>query len=147
MKTIYVITSFLIIMLGNQSISAAQSTNLSETFKKHFNETVQQVHETEHADEKRMILNASFSKMVEAIEIIETRANLSDEERTRLSSFKNDLSEKQNELNGLDGFEQVEDADLDEFSNFSQDYLEQASRTITLSLTTALLIVIILLLL
>ncbi len=134
-------------LFGSMSIADAQPTNVTETFKKHFNHTVQQVHRAECPDEKRMILNESFSKMIEAIDLIESRANLSGDERAMLSSFKNDLSEKQSELNGLDGFEQVEDADLDEFSSFSQDYMEQANRTLTLSVTTALLIIIILLLL
>ncbi len=128
-------------------MAAAQSTNITETFKKHFNETVQQVQQTESADEKRMILNESFTKMIVAIDRIESLANLSEDERALLSSYKNDLSEKQNELNGLDGFEQVEDADLDDFSSFSQDYLEQAYRTITIGVTTAVLIIILLLIL
>lgn len=134
-------------LFGSVSITDAQSTDVTETFKKHFNQTVQQVHRAECPDEKRMILNESFSNMIEAIDLIEARANLSDDEKAMLSSFRNDVSDRQSELNGLDGFEQVEDADLDEFSNFSQDLMEQANRTVTLSVTTALLIIIILLLL
>ena len=147
MKTIHIIITFIILLFTIQSMAAAQSTNITETFKKHFNETVQQVQQTESADEKRMILNESFTKMIVAIDRIESLANLSEDERALLSSYKNDLSEKQNELNGLDGFEQVEDADLDDFSSFSQDYLEQAYRTITIGVTTAVLIIILLLIL
>ena len=134
-------------ILGGLSTVDAHPENVTETFKKHFNITVQQVHRADSPEEKRMILNESFSKMIEAVELIESRADLSGDQRAMLSSFKNDLTDKQSELNGLDGFEQVEDVDLDEFSNFSQDYMEQANRTVTLSVTTALLIVIILLLL
>ncbi|MDZ7755824.1 MAG: hypothetical protein U5K35_05355 [Rhodohalobacter sp.] len=130
-----------------QSMAVAQSADITETFKKHFNETVQQVHETDNAEEKRVILNESFSKMIHAIDRIESRANLSDEESELLSAFKKDISEKQNELNGLDGFDEVQDEDLDDFSNFSQDFMEQANSTITIGVTTALLILIILLLL
>jgi len=128
------------------SMSVAQSVDITETFKNHFNETVQQVHQAENADEKREILDESFSKMIHAIDRIESRANLSEEESEMLSSYKNDISEKQNELNGLDGFDEIQDEDLDDFSNFSQDFMEQADRTVTIGVTTALLILIILLL-
>lgn len=129
-----------------QSMAVAQSVDITETFKNHFNKTVQQVHQTEDADEKRVILDESFSKMIHAIDRIESRANLSEEESEMLSSYKNDISEKQNELNGLDGFDEIQDEDLDDFSNFSQDFMEQADRTVTIGVTTALLILIILLL-
>lgn len=85
--------------------------------------------------------------MITTLDRIETQANLTEDESAQLISFRNDISEKQNELNGLDGFEEVLDEDLDDFSSFSQDFVEQANRTVTIGLTTALLILIILLLL
>jgi hypothetical protein len=146
MKTIRFITASIFLLFAAQSMAVAQSTNITETFKKHFNETVQQVQQTENADEKRFILNESFTKMLTSIDRIESMATLSDDESALLSAYKNDLLEKKNELNGLDGFDRVLDEDLDEFSNFSQDFMEQANRTITIGVTTALLILIILLL-
>jgi hypothetical protein len=146
MKTIRFILTSIFLLFVAQSMAVAQSTNITETFKKHFNETVQQVQQTENADEKRFILNESFTKMLDSIDRIESVANLSENESAMLSSYKNGLLEKQNELNGLDGFNEVLDEDLDDFSNFSQDYMEQANRTVTIGVTTALLILIILLL-
>jgi hypothetical protein len=146
MRTIRLITTSIFLLFVVQSMAFAQSTNITETFKKHFNETVQQVHQTESADEKRMILNESFSKMITALDRIESRANLTEDELDRLQSYKLGITEKQNELNGLDGFDEIVDEDLDDFSNFSQDFMEQANRTITIGVTTALLILIILLL-
>jgi len=147
MKTLRFIITSVFLLFAFQSIAVAQSADVTETFKKHFNETVQQVHQTDDADEKRLILNESFSKMMKALDRIESRANLTEEEAEMLSSFRSDLSEKQSELNGLDGFEEVQDEDLDDFSNFSQDFMEQADKTITIGITTVLLVVIILLLL
>ncbi|WP_322570433.1 hypothetical protein [Rhodohalobacter sp.] len=147
MRIFKLLITSIIMLFALQSMAVAQSADITETFKKHFNETVQQVHETDNAEEKRVILNESFSKMIHAIDRIESRANLSDEESELLSAFKKDISEKQNELNGLDGFDEVQDEDLDDFSNFSQDFMEQANSTITIGVTTALLILIILLLL
>lgn len=147
MKTIYTILASILFVFTIQTASFAQSTNITETFKKHFNETNQQVQQTENADEKRLILNDSFTKMIIAIEHIESMANLSGDQILQLDTYKTGIVEKQNELNGQDGFDEIMDEDLDDFSNFSQDFVEQANRTVTIGATTLLLIFIILLLL
>lgn len=147
MRTIRLISTSIFLLFAVQSMAVAQTATITETFKSHFNETVQQVHQADSEDEKRMILNESFSKMITAIDRIESQANLSEDQIAQLHTYKLGIVEKQNELNGLDGFEEVLDEDLDDFSNFSQQFIEQANRTITIGLTTALLILIILLLL
>ena len=146
MKTLYTMLASAVLVCAFQTASFAQSTNITETFKKHFNETVQEVHGTENADEKRAVLNESFNNMITAIDRIESLASLTEDESASLNSYKLGLTEKLNELNGLDGFDEVMDEDLDEFSGFSQDFIEQANRTVTIGVTTALLIVLILLL-
>lgn len=147
MKTIRLITTSIFLIFAVQSMAIAQTVDITETFKKHFNETVQQVQQTDSEDEKRMILNESFSKMITAIDRIESEGNLSEDQIAQLHSYKLSIVEKQNELNGVDGFDEVLDEDLDDFSNFSQQFIEQANRTVTIGVTTALLILIILLLL
>lgn len=147
MKTLYTILASFLLVFAFQTAAFAQSANITETLKKHFNETVQEVHETEDADEKRAVLNESFSKMITALDRIESLASLTEEESAALSSYKLGITEKVNELNGLDGFDEIMDEDLDDFSNFSQDFIEQANRTITIGIGTALLILVILLLL
>ena len=147
MKTIKAFLLIVIFAFTIQSAANAQSGNFSDIFKQHFNETVQQVADSDDPDEKRSYLNASFDNMLNAIDRIENSAALSEDESAQLLAFKADIEEKKSELNGLDGFDEIADEDLDDFSNFSQQDMEQASRTITLSLTTALLIVLILLLL
>ncbi|MFU8861734.1 MAG: hypothetical protein ACNA8K_15055 [Cyclonatronaceae bacterium] len=146
MKTIYTILASVMLVCAIQTTSFAQSTTITETFKKHFNETVQQVQKTEHADEKRLILNDSFTKMITSLDRIESLANLSEDQIVQIDNYRMGIAEKQNELNGLDGFDQILDEDLDDFSNFSQDFIEQANRTITIGATTLLLIIIILIL-
>lgn len=147
MRTLYTILTSILIACTIQTVSFAQSANVSETFKKHFNETVEKVQDTDNADEKRAILNESFNKMITAIEKIESKASLTEDESANLNSYKLDLTEKLNELNGLDGFDEIVDEDLDEYSDYAQDSMEQANRTVTIGVTTALLILIILLLL
>lgn len=84
--------------------------------------------------------------MITALERIESKASLTEEESATLNSYKLDLTEKLSELNGQDGFDEIVDEDLDDFSDYSQDFMEQANRTVTIGVTTALLILIILLL-
>ncbi len=147
MKTLNTILTSILLVFAFQTASFAQSTNIAETFKEHFNKTVQDVQETDNADEKRTILNESFEKMIHTLDQIESKASLTEDEIASINNYKFGLTEKINELNGLDGFEEIADEDLDDFSNFSQDFIEQANNTITIGVTTALLILIILLLL
>lgn len=135
------------LLLSLQTVASAQSTNISETLKQHFNETVEEVKSTNDADLKREILNESFKKMISALDKIEAKANLTSEDLANLHSYKDNLQQKISELNGQDGFDEILDEDLDDFSDYSQQDMEQANRTLTISLTTALLIIIILLLL
>lgn len=137
----------ILLVFAMQSVAVAQSVNLTETFKKSFNETFEEVQHTERADEKRTILNEKFSKMINVIDRIESKANLSEDESNQLSSYKAGLLEKQNELNGLDGFDEILDEDLDDFSEYSQQFFEQANRTVTIGVGTAILIAILLLVL
>ncbi len=147
MNNVKQIIFFSILIFFTHSLAMGQSSTLTETFKQHFNETVQQVKASDDADEKRAILNESFSRMLTAVDKIEAEASLSDDDRDKLIAFKDEIENRQYELNGIDGFDEVVDEDLDDFSDYSQQAMEQASRNITISLTTALLIIIILLLL
>jgi soluble cytochrome b562 len=147
MKSLYTIFASMLLVFALQTATLAQTTNITETFKKHFNETVQAVHSTDNADEKRAILNESFNKMISAIDRIESQAPLTEDESAKITSYKLGLTEILNELNGLDGFDKTTDENLDEFSDYSQDYIEQANNTITISVVTVILIAIILLLL
>jgi hypothetical protein len=141
---IFSATVFLIFALLG---TASAQQNLSETFKKHFNETVQNVKASDNPDEQRDLLNTSFDKMLGAVDRIDESANLTEEEREQLVLFRDQIDEKKSELNGLDGFDEIQDDELIDFSDYSQQEIEQANRTLTISLTSALLIVLILLLL
>lgn len=146
MKALHSVLAAMLVVFAIQSISYAQSSNVTESLKNHFNETVQAVHETDDVDEKRTILDDSFNRMITALNRIESLATLTEEENSVLLSYKFDLTEKQSELNGMDGFDEVMDDDLNDFSDYSQNFIEQANRTLTIGVSTAVLILIILLL-
>jgi hypothetical protein len=87
-----------------------------------------------------------FSYMIESDKYPEA-CSLSEEELAQLHSYKSKIVEKSNQLNGRKNYDRIAGEDLDEFADYVQQDMEQADRVLTISLTTALLIVIILLLL
>lgn len=125
----------------------AQQADAHEKLKKHINSIVLKVEKADEADEKRTILNNSLDELVSAIDQVEQNKMVPETDKEALAGFKNDLIEKKNELNGQDGFAKVPDNRLNDFAQYVQQDMEQADRVVTISLTTALLIVIILLLL
>lgn len=127
--------------------TTAQSGNAVEMFKKHVNGVVQKVEKTESPAEKRKILNSSFDKLLTSFNRVEKMKTLSSADQSALNKLKNNITEKKNELNGLNGYRQVENNQLNNFANFVQQDLEQADSTITISVTVLLLIIIILILL
>lgn len=139
--------SIAILFLTLQTGALAQNGNLSDVFKTHMNETVQEVKNSDSAEDKREILDNSFNKMLKAVEKIENRATMSENELAQLKTFRDAIEEKSNQLNGLDGYKKVADADLEDFSEYSQQDMEQADKTLTISITTVLLVILILLLL
>src|SRR5690554_5290048 len=147
MKSIKIICYAIAFLFSIQTAAVAQSDNISEIFKEHINKTAQEVKSTDNPDEKRALLNDSFERMLTAIEKIETRASLTEAELARLEAMKVEIEDRSNQLNGLDGYDEVMDEDLDDFNDYSQQSMEQARRTITISVTTLLLVIIILLLL
>lgn len=124
----------------------AQINDGHEALKKHVNSIVENVEGTESPEKKREILDESLSDMITAIERVSDRKSVSSSEKENLAEFKDQLSERRDELNGKNGYVAIPNNQLNNFANFVQQDIEQADRLVTLSLTTALLIVLILLL-
>jgi hypothetical protein len=68
-------------------------------------------------------------------------------EKESIDDLRSRLQEKVDELNGQNGYTAVPDGQLDTFADYVQQDFEQADRVLTIGVTTALLIVLILLLL
>ncbi|WP_018128127.1 hypothetical protein [Balneola vulgaris] len=125
----------------------AQSDNAHTLIKEHINEMVVTVEKKETTTEKRAALNESLDEMIAAIDKVSNMKAVPTADKEGLNAFKTTLEDRKNELNGAEGFEAVPANQLNDYANFIQQDLEQADRVVTLSLTTALLIVLILLLL
>jgi len=127
--------------------ASAQSDKAVNMFKKHVNNVVQQVENVENPQEKRELLNTSFDKLLGSFDRVENMRVLSQADQSSLNQLRANITEKKNELNGLNGYKRVQNNQLNNFANFVQQDLEQADSTITISVTVLLLIIIILLLL
>lgn len=114
--------------------------------QKYFNDTACKVKATTDPAQKREILNKSLQIMSKALDRVESSGLISQEDRAGIDRFKSALQEKQDELTGSNGYERVADAQLNAFSDYVVQDMEQAPQTITISLVAALLIVIILIL-
>ena len=118
-----------------------------EDIQKYFNDTASKVKATTNPAEKRAILDKSLQTMSKALDKVQKSPLISKEDRAGIDQFKATLKENQDELAGSNGFERVPDAQLNAFSDYVVQNMEQADKTITISLVTALLIVIIIILL
>ena len=118
-----------------------------EDFQKYFNDTASKVKATEVPAQKREIMNNSLESMLKALDKIQNIPLVSKNDRASIDRLKDDLRQKQDELSGNNGYDRVPDTQLNAFSDYVVQDMEQASRTITVSLLAAVLIGVIIVLL
>jgi hypothetical protein len=114
--------------------------------QKYFSDAARKVKATENASEKRMILNESLQSMSKALDKVQSLPLITMNDRVGIDRFKATLREKQDELAGRNGFARVSDQNLNAFSDYVVQDMEQAEM-ITISVVTLLLIIILIVLL
>jgi hypothetical protein len=115
--------------------------------QKYFSDTACKVKATADPVQKRDLLDNSLQTMAKALDRVERSGLISQDDRAGLIRFKMTLQAKQDELMGRNGYERVADTQLNAFSDYVVQDMEQAERYITISVVTALLILLILVLL
>jgi hypothetical protein len=115
--------------------------------QKYFSNAASNVKATDDPAEKRAILNQSFQTMSKALDLVRKLPSISKDEAVGIDRFKAALQEKQDELAGINGFVRVPDGQLNAFSNYVVQDMEQASPVITISVVTLLLIILLVVLL
>lgn len=142
MKTrIAILSMFLMFVLAIPSNAYGQGQ-----LQKYFSDAASKVKATENPVEKRQILKDSFQDMSNALDKIQNSGLISDNDRAVLLKLNVRLQDNQDELAGVNGFERVPDSQLNNFSNYVVQGMEQADQTVTISLVAALLILIVLIL-
>ena len=112
----------------------------------YLNDTSLKVKAATSPEQKREILTHSLSEMTRAIDTVKGAPLATDQDRANLDRLQVTLQEKSDELVGANGFDRVPDDQLNAFSTYVVQDMEQADKTITVSLVVALLIIIIIIL-
>ena len=135
----------LIVMVG--VLACAGAALGQDRVHNYFNDTALKVKATESPVQKREILTKSLTDMTNMIVTVEKSPLTSEQDDINLDRVKATLQEKSDELTGTNGFDRVPDDQLNAFSTYIVQDMEQADKTITVSLVVVLLIVIIIILL
>jgi len=115
--------------------------------QKYFSNAANKVKATENPSEKRTILNESFQTMSKALDIVQRSTSISKDDGVGIDRIKAMLQEKQDELAGSNGYVRVPDEQLNTFSDYVVQDMEQADQVVTISLVALLLIIILIVLL
>ncbi len=134
-----VILFLLTVFLAGSALAGNDDTQ--KELKDYFNKVNQRVKQTEDPAQKRVILNNSFDDLLKAFNTA-GQMPLSQNDREGINYFKNKIREKKNELNGLNGYDKVADANLNQFANYSMQQFEQSAEYITISVIALVLIII-----
>lgn len=126
--------------------TAHADTTPHDQLKQHVRDIVQKVKAARSASEKRAILDEKLNDMVAALDRVENMSDLSERDQNGIEALRSQLQEKLDELHGQNGYEAVPDGQLDSFADYVQQDFERADRVVTISLTSALLILLIIIL-
>jgi hypothetical protein len=143
MKARIVFGSFVMMLVLAISANAGGKGEL----QKYFSDAANKVKATDNSSEKRAILDESFHTMSKALNMVQSSPLISKGDRAGIDRFKATLQEKQDELAGSNGYVRVPDEQLNAFSDYVVQDVEQADLVISISLITLLLIIILIVLL
>lgn len=142
MKTIMAFVSILLVFV----LIIPANAGGKEELQKHFKKVADKVKATENVIEKRELLDESFKKMSKALNTLENTGMISEKDRLSIDGLKATMKANQDELAGTNGFERVSDDQLNNYSDYVVQNMQQAEM-ITISLVTLLLIIILVVLL
>ncbi len=115
--------------------------------QKYFSNAAIKVKAADNPFEKRTILNESFQTMSKTLDMVQSSPLISNDDRIGIAQFRVTLQEKQDELAGTNGYTRVSDSQLNAFSNYVVQDMEQAAQTVTISVVALILIILVLVLL
>ena len=128
-------------VLVSAGIAVAQ-----DNVQNYFSDAAREVKGAADPAQKRDILNAKLEAMSTALDRVGSSPLVSQADRAGMARLAAALQEKRDELAGANGYVRVPDGELNAFSDYVVQDMEQADRTITIGVVTALLIVIIIIL-
>jgi len=134
----------LAVLIG--ALACAGVAQAQDKVHNYLNETSLKVKATEDPVQKREILSKNLATMSHAVATAERSPLTSPEDAASLNRLQTTLQEKSDELAGVNGYDRVPDDQLNAFSSYVVQDMEQADQKITIGLVTLLLIIIIVIL-
>ena len=135
-------------MLIAQPVLAQDAATKAENkLKAYFSDVAQRVKKEHDPAEKRDILNRSFARVFKAADRIERMPAFSSVDLRVVAELRSRTQDKFDELNGLNNYQPVSDAQLNHFADYVVQDMEQARSVVIVTTTTVLLIIILVLLL
>lgn len=128
-------------------LALTASANGKSDLQKYFNDTAVKVKATEIYAEKRAILAGSLGTMSAALEMVQRSPSMSSDDRAGIDRIAASIKEKQDELDGRNGFARITDGQLNLFTDYVVQDMEQADQMVSISVVTLLLILIVVILL
>lgn len=136
-----------LVVVGLLSATPVQADiNPRKKLKQHVRDIVQTVKAAPTPAKKRTLLDEKLRDMISALDRAERMATLSPQDQAGIDALRSRLQAKLDELHGQNGYDAVPASQLDAFADYVQQDFEQAD-TVTISLTSALLILILVILL
>lgn len=119
----------------------------NDELKNYFNDASARVKASHDPAEKRAILETAFTDMNRALDEVGRSPLVPESDKKALRLYRESLQDRQNELAGTAGYARVADDQLNAFSEYTVQEMEQADQVLTISITTLLLIIILVVLL
>jgi hypothetical protein len=137
-----ILGSIIFLLVMGPAVLARDGGDISS----YFNKTSREVKAENDPIQKRAILSNSLQSMTSALESMEQSNMISTNDRIGAGTLKASLLEKHDELTGMNSFERVADGQLNNFTDYIVQDMQQADRYITISAVTLLLVIILLVL-
>jgi len=134
-------------LIALPALAQNSATKAENKLKDYLSSVALQVKKESDPAQKREILNRSFAKVFKAADTIERMPAFSSSDRQVVAELRSRTQEKFDELNGLNSYQPVSDAQLNHFADYVVQDTEQAADTIVITTTTLIIIVLLVLLL
>jgi hypothetical protein len=146
MKKLFAIITFALLAVSAPAKAAPGAALVEEQYKAALSRLTQEVRQAQSPTEKREILQHFINGMQDGLRKAENLESILESDRETLRSVAGRFHAYQAELDGMNGYDRVADADLDAFAGYVQQGMEQAPVGGGIYLSGTALIVILLLL-
>lgn len=131
---------------GLLNAGGTEKVKVENKIKNYFKDVMVKVKNESDFTIKREIINSSLEKLDNALATVSSYA-INDQEINALNQLRSDIKTKTDELNGINGFKQVQDSELNNFSTYVMQDFETADEYLYISVTTIIIVALLLILL